>query len=369
MAESQPDKSEKTEPPSPYKLQEARKKGGVFKSMEVSHLAGLLVAVLLLWSMAPGIAENFLRVCVRLFDVSGSIPFDIITVHGWSEWVVSEVVEILTPVFVMTMLAGVVAVLLQTGPILSFHPIKPDIKRINPIEGFKRLVSIKILFELLKNVIKLLLLGVIIFYCVKEFLPHAFGLTQRGAANAIPFISAHLGTLILKLAIALIVISAADFLFVRREFLRNMRMTKKEVKDEMKRREGDPMVRSKRRELEQELRKRSSSVKSAENADVIITNPSHYAVVVKYDPQSMLAPKVTGKGMDAMAFHIRSIAKRHGVHIVEDPPLARYLYRKVGIDKNVPEAAYMGVARALRKAYRLKRSGVGQVNTSYRSAV
>ncbi|OZG74855.1 flagellar biosynthesis protein FlhB [Hahella sp. CCB-MM4] len=369
MAESQPDKSEKTEPPSPHKLQEARKKGGVAKSMEVSHVVGLLVSVVLLWSMAPELARDFLKVCSRLFDVSGSIPFDIKTVSGWSKWIVSEVVGILSPLFLMTMLAGVVAVLIQIGPVLSFHPVKPDIKRINPIEGFKRLVSIKILFELLKNVIKLLLLGTIIYYCVKSFLPYSFGLTQTGASNAIPFISAQLGSLILKLSIALIVISIADFLFVRREFIRNMRMTKKEVKDEIKRREGDPMVRSKRRELERELRKRSASVSSIENADVIITNPEHYAVVIKYDPQSMVAPKVTGKGVDAMALHLKAVARRHRVHIVEDPPLARYLYRKVGIDKNIPETAYMGVARALRKAYRLKRTLGGQTGTPYGAAI
>ncbi len=361
MAEPQPDKSEKTEPPSSYKLSEAKKKGGVYKSMEITHVVVLLGGVVLLWSLAPDLASRFLRVCYRLFDASGSIPINVQNILSWSQWVGKEVIGILSPLFVTTIVAGVLAVLLQIGPVFTFHPIKPDIKRINPIEGFKRLFSVKILFELGKNLFKLIMLGFIVYWCVGDLLPEFFGLLQTTPTSAIPFVSSKIAELIFKLAIALSLIAIIDFLFVRKEFLKNMRMTKKEVKDEMKRREGDPMVRAKRRELERELRKRAKSVSSLSDADVVITNPDHFAVVIKYDAGNMVAPKIVGKGIDAMALHLKAQARQLGVVVVADPPLARFLYRKVNIGNAIPEVSYIGVARAIRKAHRIK-------NTEFQAA-
>ncbi|WP_083769793.1 flagellar biosynthesis protein FlhB [Hahella chejuensis] len=368
MAESQPDKSEKTEPPSPFKLQEAKKKGSVAKSQEVSHVFALAAGALLLWSVSQDLATRFFSLCQKLFADAASVDFDIITAKAWGIWIVSEVSWILSPLLVVMMVIGVLCSIVQTGPVFSFHPIKPDIKRINPITGFKRLFSIKILFELVKNLIKLALLGSVLYWALAGLMPDLFGLTAKSAATALPVFIGYAAGIIFKLTAALLLIALIDMLFTRWEFMRNMRMTKKEVKDEIKRREGDPHIRAKRKELERELRKRSGSAASVPEADLIITNPEHYAVVVKYDAKKMAAPTVTGKGGDAMAKHLRDLARQHQVPIIQDPPLARYLFKKTEIGSMIPEDAFVGVARALRRAYQIKRERQGRDQFSMKGA-
>jgi len=354
MADSQPDQSEKTEQASTFKLEESKKKGSVFKSLEVNHWFALATGLVLLWSVADKQTAAFFTLCHHLFKQAGQLNFDAQALVVWGEQVAMQVGWILSPLLAL-LVVGVLSTLLQTGPVFTFFPMKPDFSRINPIKGFKRLFSKKTLFEFGKSLFKLILFTSVMYFSIISMLPDLFGLAQKSPQTAASRFINDFAELLFKLLLALAFVALIDFIFSRWEFMRNMRMTKREVKDEAKQREGDPHIRSKRKELEREMRKRSASAASVPQADLIITNPDHYAVVIKYDRSKMSAPIVTGKGIDAMAQHLKDLARIHQVPIIADPPLARRLYRTTSIGKSVPEETFIAVARVLRQAYVIRR--------------
>lgn len=352
MAEQ--DQSEKTEQPTPFKLQEARKQGNVFKSMEVNHLVALSAGLMLLLSIGERFIHQMFDLCRQLFLDAVKLEFSLDKLHQWAEFRFDDLMVLVSPIIIVLMVAGVLATVIQTGFVFSFHPIKPDIKRINPVEGFKRLFSIKLLFESVKNLVKLAAFTAITYFTITGLVWPIFKLYAHSPNYLPAFFIEEASGLIFKLLLALVLVAILDFIFSRWDYLKRMRMSRRDIKDEVKRREGDPQVRSKRRELEREMRKRSESVSAVSDADLIITNPTHFAVVLKYDKAAMVAPKITGLGSGGLALKIRREASRFGVPIVNDPPLARKLFKRGKIDGYVPETLYLRVAKALSKAYQIK---------------
>lgn len=348
MAEQDQDRSE---PATPFKLEEARKKGTIAKSIDVTSF--VVVSVILIAVMAFGlwVKAGMLALARRAFEVSA--------VPGGTLSATAELLRtgffLLSPLLAVAVLAAVLGNIVQARPTFTTFPLKPDFSRLNPAQGFKRLFSMRVLFEALKSVIKLLLFVALGWIVIKAMAHRAGELPVVGMPSLAAFLQSEIQTLFFALMLALLLIAAFDFRFTLWEFAKKMRMSRRELKDEFKRREGDPLIRSKRREHQKALRQKLGSVQRVKDADVVVTNPQHLAVALKYDGASMHAPQVLCKGADEVAARIRDEAYRHGVPVVQNVRLARFLFRKVGIDAYVPEETYPAVAAVLHALYRSDR--------------
>jgi flagellar biosynthesis protein FlhB len=233
----------------------------------------------------------------------------------------------------------------KIGPVCTFQPLKPKGERINPIAGFKRVFNKKMLFDAFKSVLKLLILGsvaVAFFFALWPRLPEAesadTGIVQQWVGqNAL--------TLLFRLGLALVLIGLLDLLYTRSKFKEDMMMSRRELKEEVKRREGDPLVRAKLRELQRENLKQAASMKRVPEADVLITNPEHLAIALRYERGSMGAPVLLAKGADSWAADMRAMARRHGIPIYERRKLARMLFRQGQLGAPIPADSYLDVAR------------------------
>lgn len=349
MAES--DTSEKTEEPSRHKLDEAKKKGSVFRSMEVGSFFILLVGLIMLLAIGSSTVEKVLHLCQSILVDAGQLSFSLNELLTWLKDISYKGVMIVAPLTLVVMMAGVAVSLLQTGFVFTFFPIKPDIKRLNPVEGFKRVFGTKLMFDSVKNILKLMALSTILYFAVVSAIPRLITYTAKPIQTYSESFMSEMVTLLGQLLIALAFVAVVDFVFSRWEFMRKMKMSKHEVKEEHKRREGDPRIKAKRKEIQDELRQKMDGSNGTPGADLIITNPTHYAVGLKYDRENMHAPIVVSKGRDQLALKIRSIASSHRIPIYEDKPLARQLYAEVNISNPVPEETYYMVAKWLREAY------------------
>jgi flagellar biosynthesis protein FlhB len=352
MAGNEPDKSEKTERATPFKLEEARRKGSVVKSMEVNTFAVVLAALVFLMAAGNAFLESTLSLAAEMLSAAGSLSFEPREfLDQTGTWVASGL-SVLAPLVVLIMLVAVVTTLAQTGPVFTAVPIKPDIQRLNPVAGFKRLFSVKLIFETGKSLVKVCLFGVILvmslyglFGAMLEFFnidPKLYLKIFQGAAE----------TVIARLLPVLALFALLDWMFTRWDHGRNMRMTRKELNDELKRRDGDPMIRQRRRTLEGELRKRSESLGNVKDADLVVVNPTRFALVLKYDRSTMLAPQVVGKGSGEMARLIRDEAYRHRIPVIHSPAFARKLFKSNAIYSPILQVDYRVAAQLFRAAYR-----------------
>jgi flagellar biosynthetic protein FlhB len=256
-------------------------------------------------------------------------------------------VALTAPFFAALMLAGALGNLVQTGPIFSVEPLKMDWQRINPMSGFKRIFSMRTLFDTLRTCIKLALLGTVAYLTLRDLLPQFYGLASLSALGFIKTLLGDLAKLGLQMALVLGVIALLDLMYTQREFGKKMRMSRRELKDEAKHREGDPRIRSRMRELRQQMLKKSLSLRKTRDADVLITNPTHIAVALRYVQSEMGSPQLVAKGSGKLAEAMRAIAARHRIPVVQNPPLARRLFRELPVEHHVPAQMYADVARII----------------------
>lgn len=360
MAEQQSEQWERSEPATPYKLREAREKGMVAKSADVNTVLLITAALVFLLSMGKTFVIGVLATCTAVMRQAGTLEFEAgsLLAHG-NIWV-SKTLTVLSPLVAVLALTGIAASLVQIGPIFSTQPIKPDFNKLNPVNGFKRLFSMKVLFELAKTLLKFGMAITVLYYAITRMLSELQRMRNISSHAQVDMFLSLSADLITQLLIVLLIAALIDLLFVRWEYGRNLRMTKREMKDEVKRREGDPQIKSKRRELERELRKRSKSLSAVDEADLVITNPTRFAVVLRYDRGSMIAPIVTGKGAGELALAIREKAARRGVPVFQVPPLTRRLFKETGIDKPIPQDCFVAVARVMRQAYAMRSSKLAE---------
>lgn len=342
---------DKTEQPTPYRLEEARKRGEVAKSPDVAGALVMIVFAAVIAVTGAGVASALATATRRMLQLSGNAP----ALNGsFFDWVMrsyAPVWQALTPLVLGLLIAAVVANVLQTGPVFTTHPLKPDFKRMNPANTVKRIFSMRTIWELGKLVVKCLMLAGI---CAL-FVWKARALAEATAMS----LPQRLGSLVLSGFIktsvyVLLVIGLAaliDLMFSRREFMKRMRMSRRELRDEVKRRDGDPAVKSKQKQQLRDLLKKARALSKVQEADVILTNPTHVAVALRYRPGQMLAPVVLAKGAGMFSQRIRALAARHGIPIVRVPPLARALYQECEIDGPVPEDRYAQLAPIYRQLW------------------
>jgi len=259
----------------------------------------------------------------------------------------TELMWVLSPFFSMLMVLAIAVGVWQVGFTISAEPLKPDFQRVNPAEGFKRLFSLRSTYELLRSTVKLGVVAVVLWVSGEGLLKQVTQLMNRDPGAVLRFLIHEVGGLVALLTAVMLILSLVDVGYTRWEFLRKMRMSKREVKDEHKNREGDPRIKARLRELRIEWLKKSLSSRRVAEADVLVTNPTHYAVAISYERDKMPAPKVLAKGSGDVALRMRDVARRHGVPIVENPPLARSLHRLSEADDYLPEQHYSEVARIL----------------------
>ncbi len=349
----QADDSQKTEEPTPKKIEEARKKGQVALSREVNNWVMLLTGTIVILVIGPGTMENLalhMRTYIEQAHLMPPPPGGFDLTLGESFW---RIVGILALPLLILMGAAFLGPFLQVGPLFAPEVIKPDVNKISPLQGFKRLFSKRSLMEFAKGILKIGVIGVvgvILLYPFFGGIDHMVGLAPLAMLGELSGLVARLMAGVL---IVLLVIAAVDLAFQQQEHYQKMRMTKQELKDEYKQTEGDPHIRAKLRQLRQE-KARARMMQSVPEADVVITNPTHFSVALSYKPEEMSAPVVIAKGVDELAFRIREVAEENDVPLVENKPLARVLYDTVEIDQVIPEEHFKAVAEIISYVFKLK---------------
>lgn len=354
MAEGeQPDDSQKTEEPTPKKLEESRKKGQVALSREVNNWIMLLAATILLAAAADPVLGKLRVILTHYIESAHALPSMPGGLHIVLGETFKEVILLMILPFGALMAAAFLGPFLQVGPLFAPESIKPDLGKISPLKGFTRLFSTRSLMEFAKGVLKIALIavvGTVILY------PY-FGSVEHMVGLPVPTLLDEMKSLVIRLMIGvlivLMVIAVIDLLYQRFEHYKKMRMTKQEIKDEYKQTEGDPHVRARLRQLRTE-RARQRMMQAVPQADVVITNPTHYSIALKYDPDTMEAPLCIAKGVDEVALRIREVAKEHKIILYENKPLARALYDTVEIDETVPPEHYKAVAEVISYVFKLR---------------
>jgi flagellar biosynthetic protein FlhB len=347
------DDSQKTEDPTGRRLQEARDQGQVAKSQEVNNLLMILALTISVVAFGAGMARDIVNMSLPFIEAPDMVPTDIghLTTMGWK--LLGLVLIAGAAPLVIALFAAFGAGYLQFGLILSSESLMPSLEKISPLAGLKRIFSLRSFADFIKGLIKLAVVGGIVYAVITPSVGDLHKLIGMEIVQLLGVIVELLNRLLFTVFAAMVVITALDVFYQRYEHIKGLRMSRQEIKDEMRESEGDPMVKGRLRQLRME-RARKRMMAEVPKADVVVTNPTHYAVALRYDPQ-MSSPKVVAKGVDKVAQKIREIAKEHDVPVVENPPLARGLYASVEVDQEITPEFYKAVAEVIGYIYRLKR--------------
>ncbi len=350
---------EKTEEPTAKKKADTRKEGKVPKSKELSNAVDLIALFLILrfWigtmgSRLKGIFENIYG---KFSDYTllwgGNInikDYDVLF-----KGVFVDMLILLLPFFVIGIIIAVLINMLQFSFKISTKPLQPKFSKLNPLSGFKRIFSVDKLVELLKSIVKIIIIGYVVYSTIKDDWRYLFQFYSMPFNQALSVIYSVIINTGLRISFVYLIVAFLDLIYQRRKFNKDIKMTKQEVKDEYKNAEGDPQIKGKIRSKMREASQRRM-MQDVPKADVVITNPTHYAVAIRYDPTEAPAPVVLAKGADYIAQKIKEIAKENNVEIVENKPLARMLYANVDIGQEVPPELYQAVAEVLAMVYKLQ---------------
>lgn len=343
----------RTEDPTEFKIRKAREEGRVAKSQELNGALILLLPLLSLIAFAPWMLKTFTEM-IRFFYVrcTSIDPFDPSLVIVFFRYFIL----LSLPVTLTALISGVVSNVIQNGGfIFSLKPITPQPSKVIPNFGrfFSRaLFSAEGLFNLAKSLGKVAAIVIVAYITIKGEIPKLVSMLDAGLVSSFFFIATIASRILLSSAIVFLLISIPDYIFQRRQFIESLKMTKQEIKEEYKQMEGDPLVKSRLRQRMRELLSQNMAV-NVPKADVVITNPTHYAIAMQWDKTTMRAPMLTAKGADQLALRIKQIARDNSVPIVENKPLARALYAEVEIGDIIPDEYYQALAVILAKVYAL----------------
>ncbi len=350
---------EKTEEPTAKKLEDARKDGKVAKSKELNSAFELVVLFLLLKVFTSyiyyGFLETFSYTYERIPEFTESAVKEINgrSMSAFFQPVLVEILQLLLPFFAAGLIISLAVSILQVGWKVTTKPMQPKFDKFNPINGFKRFFSKDALFELVKSIAKLFVIGYVAYTSISANKDELFVLYDIPLMQAIILCGQVIVDTGFKIGMVYLIVGLADFIYQKHKFHEDMKMTKQEVKDEYKNTEGNPEIKGKQKQRMQEASRRRM-MQDVPKADVIITNPTHLAVALKYDAGEAKAPVVLAKGEDYLALKIREKAKEHHIEIVENKPLARMLYANVDIGQEIPPELYQAVAEVLAMVYNLK---------------
>jgi flagellar biosynthetic protein FlhB len=356
MAEDQ-DPENKTEQPSHKRLEEAFKKGNIPFSREVtSFLMIALMAAIVAW-FSPRILKNARELLFPYIANSYDIPTDTASIG----YLLRNVAFGSLGVIAVPLIGGIVIAIgaswLQNGMVLSNEPLMPKLERISPLAGIKRIFSMRSVVEFLKSIIKIIIVGYVAFVAVYPEMRGLEQLPNRDTEDMLIFLAMLATRMTIGVAIAMFFIAILDVIYQRFQHNKSLRMSRQEVKDEYKQSEGDPVIKQRLRRLRME-RARNRMMATVPKADVVITNPTHFAVALAYDQATMKAPKVVAKGQDLIALRMRELAEENDVPVVENPPLARALYSSCELEKEIPVAHYEAVAKVISYVYQLKKKKI-----------
>jgi flagellar biosynthetic protein FlhB len=351
--EDSSDESQKTEDPTPRKLEEARKRGQVVQSREVSNWAMMVAATMIIGLGGPHLMEQMRDTLRRILEQVQSFPADAYGIEHTMRDLFLNVAGIVALPLLGLFAVGALSGFLQVGPLITTETMKPDISKISLIKGMGRLFSLRSIAEFVKGILKLIIVSAA---CLMVIYPY-FGGVEHFVGQDFGPAMFDLRLMFLKMMMAalaiLLVIAVLDYVYQRHDFMVKMRMSKQEIKEEYRQTEGDPMVKAKLRQL-REAKARQRMMQAVPEADVVITNPTHYAVALKYDAKEMDAPVMVAKGADLIAEKIREIAKENKIPLVENPLLARALFTSMEIDQIIPPEHYKAVAEVISYVFKLK---------------
>ncbi|MFT5486887.1 MAG: flagellar biosynthetic protein FlhB [Paracoccaceae bacterium] len=353
MAEQSSDKSQKTEEPTQKKLDDSRKKGEIANSREVSHWFMILAATIIVALMAPSLSTDVKLVLQKFLAMPHAMPIEkgnLATIVGD---VAAEIGFIMIIPAVLFLAAAFGSSIVQGGLVVAVERITPKLDRASPLAGMKRLFSFKSVAEFLKGIFKITIVGAVATMLVLPYFEGLEQLVKMEMIGAAAILHSLVSRLLVGVLAVVTVIAVIDFLYQRFEHMKQMRMSHQEIKDEFKQTEGDPMIKGRLRQIRQE-RARQRMTSAVPEASVVITNPTHFAVALKYELNEMDAPVLLAKGQDFLALKIREIAEEHNIPIIENPPIARALYAGVEVDQEIPPEHFKAVAEIIGYVFRLK---------------
>ncbi|WP_018692218.1 type III secretion system export apparatus subunit SctU [Algicola sagamiensis] len=345
--------SEKTEQPTPKKLRDARKKGQVAHSKEVVSAALIIAIVGYFMAFGSYIVEQ-IKAIIILPTLFINAPFDL-ALKEVMEGMGNALIAIVLPLIGMVMVVGIISNFAQVGPLLSFESVKPELKKLDPIQGAKKIFSMKNFVEFLKSVIKILLLSILIYISIRAHLGELFNLSTCGEQCYLPMMGKLIMEIMIYTIFAFVIIAVADLVFQQKQHTKQLMMSKDEIKQEYKESEGNPEIKGKRKQFHQELMQGGGGVAAGvKNSDAIVANPTHVAIGIRYNKDEAPLPKITVKGQDTLAKRIKELAREYDIPIIENVPLARGLLAQTEIDDYIPSEFLEPVAEVLKWAKKLK---------------
>jgi len=344
---------EKTEQPTGKRKEKSRQEGQVAKSQEINYVAGLFASLLYFTFSGPSMVRGLYRMVRRfLADISD------VTIN--SEFVIellgktiNDFFALMLPFFALLVVVAILSNIFQIGPLFTMKPLQPDINKLDPVSGFKRIISFQKLFELAKNVLKLLIIGIIPCIVLLAEVDEIPLIMDAEIWSIMGYIGSVIIKIIFYVTLVMVLLAIIDFIYQRWTNTRKMMMTKQEVKDERRQAEGDPKVKARIRQLQFRMALKRM-MQDVPTADVVVTNPVHLAVALKYDRTKADAPLVVAKGARLIAEKIKQVAREHNVPLVENKPLAQTLYKMVDVGDIIPESLYRTVAEVLAYVYTQK---------------
>ncbi len=348
----------KTEKATPKKRRDERKEGNVFKSTDVVNVVFILVGFYTLKFLFPLMYERityFLGRCMDRIAEADTLTLEVLA--GLRNELLSVLLVTLLPFVLICAAVGIIMNGVQTKFLFATKVLKPKLEKINPIKGIRKLFSLQKVVELIKNLIKISILIVVVYFLLSEFLYEIVKMYDMDIKNSVAFVFEMMMTIVLRVTIAFVAVAIFDYIYQRWEYEKKLKMSKQEIKEEFKQTEGNPEIKGRVKNLQRQM-SRNRMIQAVPEADVIIRNPTHFAVALKYDTSKNSAPVVIAKGQDELALRIIAVAEEHKVVVVENVPLARGLYKTTELNRQIPEEYYGLVAEVLVYVYKLKNKGV-----------
>lgn len=343
----EPDQHEKTEDPTQRKLDEARKKGNVASSREVNHWFLILAATVATMIFIPDMFRRLGAAFARVLHATGDTGPEGADMMPVLSQLLADTALAIAPVIILLVVAALGSGVVQNGFMLSAESIVPKLEKISIAKGAKRLFSAKSLMEFVKGILKIAIVGTVLILVLYPSLSDLDTTVTFDMAQVMDMLRSLALRILIAVLAVMTVIMGLDVLYQRFEHMKKLRMSRQEMKDEMKQTEGDPHVKSRLRQIRME-RARQRMMAKVPDASVVVTNPEHYSVALQYDGETMDAPRLVAKGVDAVALRIREVAEENDVPIVRNPPLARALYASVELDGEIPPEHYRAVAEVIR---------------------
>ena len=354
MVAEDDDEASKTEEPSERKISKAKEEGDIAISQEAKSFIMLLGMLIVVWLLLPYLGKWYLNLTFKFIENPAEIPIDLQHIRVLLLNVSLGILKILALPFLIFMIFGVAASIAQTGFVYAPKKLLPDWNKLNIFAALPKFINMKKVVESLKGIVKIVVVSYVAYLVIRPDLAKFELLPTMETSGILSFIHNIVVLLLFSVAIAVLVIAIADYAYQKYSHLKKLRMTKQEVKDEYKQVEGDPLVKSRIRQVRME-RARRRMMDNVPKADVVIVNPTHYAVALEYKMDTMEAPVVLAKGIDNIALRIKAIAEEHEIPVVENPPLARALFASAELDQTIPPEHYKAVAEVIGYVMQLKK--------------